>query len=201
MKKYYGDALHESAIGDTDLAVAAWRGLLMEPPIRINVEKTRLGRRYAAAIQKGLNMWTNSLGYSPFVVTEKPGSLKVRFPEDISSSDDLQGQVDAEYEASEDESGVRWKLRGEIDIAWKVDGRQLSAGEVTNVMGHELGHVLGLADIEEEGGIMDRFIPGHPHLAPSQKEVQAVIDFHEAIRAQIKRAREHLIARASLASR
>lgn len=77
-------------------------------------------------------------------------------------------------------SGTIWVQR-----TW--DGKYLNEDELTEVICHELGHLLGLADVDQVGTLMGPMVMGKPTLTPAPHEVDALKKLRHEARVSLNR--------------
>ncbi|HVT13759.1 MAG TPA: hypothetical protein VHE55_15950 [Fimbriimonadaceae bacterium] len=140
----------------------------------------------ADSIDAGMQVWANALADSPFRLSrpgEKP-MIVVKFVDSIDSGGDVQGQVEATRMLHWGAS-VSYQINGTLLVRRTTGRRDLRPDELTEVVAHELGHLLGLDDARECVGLMGPFVSGHPRLKPSKEEVDAVVSYRKELRAAI----------------
>ena len=172
-------------------ATALLRGLLLAN-VAIGIDATTVPDGHddwAEAVREGIGVWSEAIEDSPFELArqgERP-SIVVKFVSEIDGDDDLQGLVRAQrhFYWKDGQSGGR--VDGVI-LVRKVSGRRLlTAAEVSRVVTHELGHILGLDDDPDGPGVMADFEPGPGIRSPSNDEVSAIQDFRGMLRAAMRR--------------
>ncbi|HWA82358.1 MAG TPA: hypothetical protein VG820_02920 [Fimbriimonadaceae bacterium] len=140
----------------------------------------------ADSIDAGLRVWADALSDSPFRIA-KPGQkpmIVVKFVDSIDSGGDVQGQVEATRTLHWG-SSVSYQINGTLLVRRTTGRRDLRPDELTEVVAHELGHLLGLDDAQECVGLMGPFVSGRPRLKPSKEEVDAVVNYREELRSAI----------------
>jgi hypothetical protein len=196
-----GNLIHEEAMSTYRRAVeecgknkpkatALLRGLLLNTVV-IGIDKSTMpGDDYdwQDGVLAGLGVWSNSMDDSPFVMAqegEKPDIL-IRFVDKIENGNDVQGLVKAQrhFYWQGSQSGAR--VSGTILVRNNVGRRWISGDEISRVVGHELGHLLGLDDDRQGNGIMGDFVAGRGHKQPSQLEIDSVLDFRKMVRQALK---------------
>lgn len=143
------------------------------------------------SVRKGIQVWADALPDSPFVLArtgEKP-MVVVRFVNSITGGGDIQGQIEATRY-------LRWgnrssyKIEATMLVRQTTGRRNMRDDEITEVVAHELGHLLGLDDAEECLGLMGPFVPGRARLKPSREELDAVLDYRDQLRVAIAKLNE-----------
>lgn len=135
------------------------------------------------SIGAGLRVWADAINDSPFRLApqgQKP-MIVVKFVDSIDSGGDVQGQVEA-TRLLRWGSSVSYKIEGTLLVRKTTGRRDLRPDELTEVVAHELGHLLGLDDAGECVGLMGPFVPGHPRMKPSKEELNAVIEYRSELR-------------------
>ena len=110
--------------------------------------------------------------------------ILVKFVNAIDSGGDVQGQVEATRMLHWG-STVSYKIEGTLLVRRTTGRRALTEDEMTEVVAHELGHLLGLDDADECAGLMGPFVAGRPRLKPSKNEVNAVVNYRLDLHAAI----------------
>ncbi len=167
-------------------ATALLRGLLLSS-VSVGIDQTTLiGDDYdwEGGVRLGLESWSNSISDSPFTLArkgDKPDIL-IKFVRQIENSDHAQGLIKAQrhFYWQGNQSGAR--VTGIIYIRTDVGRRWISGDEVSRVVAHELGHLLGLDDDHDGSGIMGDFIAGRGLKQPSRAELDSVRDFRQKVR-------------------
>lgn len=81
------------------------------------------------------------------------------------------------------------KYRADISIRTRrTDGRRMSPAAVHHEVCHELGHVLGLDDVDAPNHIMGPLDPAHPCLGPCDAEAKVVRELRARARGIVARA-------------
>ena len=148
---------------------------------------------YRQAISRAIRSWNSWLGTSTFVWTrpETKPDIQIRFVDRITSSHqgDLLGQLNIHREILTDGTGTDYFLSGEIQAIQFYKGRILSEVEMTEIVTHELGHLLGLEDHDKPEGIMGMYQSGNPRTVISYLELESLQIYRETIRAVQNRIR------------
>jgi len=76
--------------------------------------------------------------------------------------------------------------KGTIQIVSTPPGGDLSSAETIDVVMHELGHLLGLADVSRAGLLMGPLDRGKPLERPTVREVDAVRELRALLRRRIE---------------
>jgi hypothetical protein len=143
-------------------------GLLLTQRACISFEGDLKSRQ---GLVKAVHAWNKGLGLAIFAVEPNPNdaNITVRLVTKIPGVPDAQGEVLSN--GGLDTDGV---VNAEILVADNVNGRKLTNAEVSTVIAHELGHVLGLDDSPNGEGLMGEFDPAKLVSQPSNQEILAV---------------------------
>lgn len=173
-----------SAGGARGKQLATLKSYLLTDPVTVGLDAGEEDADWKQdAIRSGIQVWNDSIPDSPFVLA-KPGEkpmIAVRFVNGIGSSGDVQGQVESTRYLRWG-SQVSYRIEATLQVKVSTGRRQLRDVEFTEVVAHELGHVLGLDDNSECVGLMGPFVPGHARPAPSREEIRAVLDYRDQLR-------------------
>jgi len=163
--------------------LATLQSYLLTQTVTVGLDPSEEADSKAICIERGVHIWNESLTDSPFALA-RPGQkpmIVVKFVNSIDPGGDVQGQVEA-TRLLHWGSSVSYKIEGVLLVRRTTGRRELREDEMTQVVAHELGHLLGLDDAEDCVGLMGPFVPGHPRLKPSREEVGAVVDYRLQLR-------------------
>jgi hypothetical protein len=138
-------------------------------------------------MRSGLKVWQDALSDCPFreARDEEQPDVLVKFVKDIPDGGDLAGEIEAGRHISWGSKSRTYTLTATLLVRADADGRRLSKAEITEVVAHELGHLLGLDDDDRTTGLMGPFVPGKPRPHASDEEIQTVIDARDEMRSRI----------------
>jgi hypothetical protein len=180
-------------------ALAKLEALLMVDPVTVGIDRSSLpadAHGYEKDVTRGIGIWHDAVGDSPFIAARDPQTrptVLIKFVKSINNQGgDLQGMIEAEHEFKWNGSQHTSKLTGTMFVVYRTEGRNLSHDEVTEVVAHELGHLLGLTDAPTTTGLMGPFVAGQPRLAPSGSELDAVQQFRQQVRDEIDHIEDQL---------
>ncbi len=137
------------------------------------------------SVERGLEAWNTALGERTFRL--RPGGsaadVTVRFVPSLDErGGDVQGFVDAMRTIRWGSNSHEYRLHATIYVRDNVEGRPIRSDEVVNVVAHEAGHLLGLADVAREDRLMGPMVVGRPKAGPLPEEVAAVRDYRSLVR-------------------
>ena len=163
--------------------LATLESYLLSNTVTVGIDPSAARDWKSRSIERGIGIWSDALSDSPFVMAE-PGQkpmVTVKFVDSIDSGGDVQGQVEATRMLHWG-SSVSYQIHGTLLVRRTTGRRGLTEDEMTEVVAHELGHLLGLDDAEECRGLMGPFEAGNPRLRPTREEVDAVLSYREELR-------------------
>ena len=181
------------ADGEYELALALYEGSLYPTGITFAIDRSTLYADVdwqATAVYLALATWFKELD----------GDFPVYFVDDVDEADLVLSFVDEIDVAGPDPLGLirlkksyRWNsLRhevafdGTIQIVRSAPGGKLSNAETVDVVMHELGHLLGLADMSRAGCLMGPMNRGKPLERPTVREVDDVRELRALLRQRIE---------------
>ncbi|MCH7903917.1 MAG: matrixin family metalloprotease [Armatimonadetes bacterium] len=187
------------ADGDHHLAMALLEGALYTTGVRVAIDAHSLdprGTDQEEAVRQAFSTWSESLdGDFPIqlVGDSENYDVVIRFVDSIPDAG-AHGlgliKVTKNYRWSSQKHEVKYS--GSIQVVRAAPGGRLSPAETLDVVMHELGHLLGLADVARIGDLMGPLVRGKPVLRPTEPEVNAVKDLRKTIRRRIKLVQANL---------
>lgn len=198
-RKCFLDAISDASKSRYQPALAKLESLLMLQPVSVGIDGTTLPAKlasYQSGVEKGIGIWRDALADSPFARSKdakhRPMVL-IKFVRQLpAQGGDLQGMIEAEHEFKWNAKEHLSKLTSTMYVVYRTEGRNLTVPEISEVVAHELGHLLGLNDASGPSGLMGPFVAGEPRLAPSATELDAVHEFRQMVKDQIGRIQESL---------
>jgi hypothetical protein len=179
--------------GDRQLALALYKGSLFPNEVKLAVDQGSLDHddQYRA-VYFALQTWYRELN----------GDFPVRLVDRVEEADVVVKFVDSIPERGQDALGLiqieksyRWsksthnfKCKGSISIVRSAVGGRLTFSETRDVVMHEIGHLLGLGDVEKTGVLMGPLERGKPLSKPTAAEVEDVKSLRETLRSKIRYA-------------
>lgn len=193
VRSTYAEAARAVSAGDSQLALALYEGVLLEGGVTVAVDKSTLdGPHQEKAVTEALTVWKGVLG-DDFPVAFAPEGARpnvtVQFVDSLPEGAESLGKINfgRSYRWNSKKRSVSYS--GVIKIVRTVDGTPLKLDEVRDVMMHEIGHLLGLADTENTGTLMGGMLRSSPAQAPSQSEAADVVALRRLTRAKIRAIR------------
>jgi hypothetical protein len=190
----YAQVLRYAKLGEQGhvrWSLTGLRAMILEDGVTIGFESARPNAEVESAMRSAGTTWNRVLGRrvfkfaspgeNPMLRVEVAGALTKGF------SDHCLGLADFERQIEISESAAKYALKGRISVVRTHHGRTLSAGQLSEVFVHELGHVLGLDDEEKLIGAMSRFDLESPRQGPSQSEIETVSLYRGIVKAVIQR--------------
>lgn len=168
--------------------LATLHSYLLTNAVTVGLDPSDYRDEKANSIDRGIDIWSSAIPDSPFVAArpgEKP-MITVKFVRAIDKGGDVQGQVEATRMLHWG-SSVSYKIEGTLLVRSTTGRRDLDEDELSEVVAHELGHLLGLDDANDCVGLMGPFVPGRPRLKPSKEEQAAVLQYRDQLRDAIAR--------------
>lgn len=169
--------------GQRDRGCASLDSLVMKDGVTVAMESANPADLYVA---KGIEAWNVALGEPVFQFRPAgtPADVTVRFVRSLASrGGDVQGFVDATRQMSWGGGrGHAYKLRATIYVRDNVEGRPLRPEEIMNVVAHETGHLLGLADNPRVDRLMGPMVVGRAKVGPTPEEAGTVRQYRDLVR-------------------
>ncbi|MCH8979348.1 MAG: matrixin family metalloprotease [Armatimonadetes bacterium] len=181
------------AEGDYELALALYEGSLYPTGITFAIDRSSLYADtdwQANAVYLALATWFKALD----------GDFPVNFVDGMEDADMVLSFVDEIDVAGPDPLGLirlrkryRWNdvrhevsFDGTIQIVRQASGGRMTDAETVDVVMHELGHLLGLADVSRAGYLMGPMNRGEPIERPTDREVEDVRELRALLRQRIE---------------
>lgn len=192
--------------GQPRAALARLESILLTKPLSVGVAYETIpsgGKGFVDGVKQAVAEWAKHLPEPTFTFVDSDRSdITVRFVESVPGKEDLQGFIEARYEYNWTESSHSCRISASLYVSSKCERRLLTKSEVAQIVTHELGHLLGLSDSNEERRLMGPFNPAEPCLSPTTEELSAVRQFRGKVLAEMDRIRRALsYRRAESASR
>lgn len=184
----------ESAVvaGDFELALALYEGALYPDGVTFAIDRSTLDTDAGwqdKAVYQALATWFSELdGDFPvnFVDDVEDAELVLSFVGEIQvTGTDALGLIRLKKNYRWNETRHEVTYSGTIQIVSTPPGGNLSNAETVDVVMHELGHLLGLADDSRAGSLMGPLDRGKPLKRPTVREVAAVRELRALLRRRI----------------
>ncbi len=179
--------------GDRQLALALYKGSLFPTELKLAVDQESLDNddQYRA-VYYALQIWDKELnGDLPIELVDRveDADVVVRFVDSIPErGPDALGLIQLEKSYRWSKSMHTVKCKGSISIVRSAVGGRLTFSEMRDVVMHEIGHLLGLGDIEKTGVLMGPLERGKPLSRPTVAEVEDVKSLRQTLRSKIRLA-------------
>ena len=181
--------------GDRHLALALYEGSLYPTDVKLAFDRDSVEtNRQISAVTSALDVWREELdGDFPFSLVNdvKDADVVVRFVDSIPErGEDTLGLIKIEKNYRWSRSFHSFTCKGAILIVRSCDGEWLSQSETRDVVMHEIGHLLGLADSPDVGLLMGPLERGKPLLRPTPGETEDVKALRRTLRGRLRAAAE-----------
>lgn len=186
--------------GDAMQALALVHGVLYPEGVSVRLDRSSLGsvgETGARAFQRGVWAWEQALGQdNPIrVVAGGESEVVVRFVDRLpEGGSDTLGLIELRKEYRWNRARYETVVSGVISLLRSYEGQALGEEELTEVVAHELGHLLGLADVEFTGHLMGPAVLGLAVTGPLPHEIRAVQVLRQAARLRYAELRQGLAA-------
>ncbi len=177
--------------GDRQLALALYKGSLFTSKVKLAVDRQSVDNEdQYRAVCFALIVWDKELlGDLPVELVDRveEADIIVKFVDSIPErGEDALGLIQLEKSYRWTKSAHSFKCKGTISIVRTATGGRLTFSETRDVVMHELGHLLGLGDVDKPGALMGPLERGKPLSKPTVSEVEDVRELRQLIRDKIR---------------
>ncbi len=187
----------ESAIsarnnGENRKAMAMLEGIIYPNGISIRLDTASAGSQLAnakSAIGRAAATWDQQLdGDSPIkLTTSQSAEINIVFTNRIpEASHDALGLIDLKKEYRWNRTRHEVSNSGTIYVMKSWDGDALTEDQITEIVTHEFGHMLGLGDVDFVGHLMGPMVKSKVTLQAKPHEVRALQQLRAYARSQLK---------------
>ena len=186
----YKEAVRSSDNRRYPSALARLDALVLSEPVTVAIDadsvpedSPELGRSLPA----GLQIWNDALSDSPFVEAApgKRPQVTVKFVPDMRDLPSAQGDVQAQRDFYWGRRDYSYKLNATIRVVYRTGRRFLTREEAAGIIAHELGHLIGLDDVDDDDGLMGYFVAGRPKRRVEPEEIETAQNFRKMVRDKI----------------
>lgn len=194
--QYYSRALASASEGENQKAIGMLKLLLIPEGTTVSIDLSGVPygdrQRVRFAIAQGFELWRSALPDDfPFrLVSDDPeANVQIRMsPTSMGPSGKCMGEIRATRKVQWNRYVHYVEFSATIDIAYQSNPQKaLATDELIHVVGHELGHALGLGDSDFGNRIMGPVALGRPFARVHEEEITAVRTFRQQIREQLER--------------
>jgi hypothetical protein len=194
--KSYDRAVEAINKQDYNKALAFLTGGVYEKGVTISLDTSSCpndSARVARAARRALDSWAKVLGSDcpiRLLPNDQPADLSIVVVKSIPQEGDALGLIDLKKTYAWGVGSYRSSSTGKINILTSYQGSKLDDDELTEVICHEMGHLLGLADLEHTGFLMGPLVRHESITAPTQEEARAVLSIRKRFRSMIDDVRD-----------
>lgn len=174
------DAIDAQAKRDYQLSLALLHGVIYQGGVKVAVDSRYPAPNAAAkeGIGRALKAWEDALGSDDpirLVSDNDAPEIRIQFVDKVPrSGHDALGLIELKKEYRWNRSRYETIVSGTIYIQTHFERSPLDAIQFSEVIAHELGHLLGLEDMPNTGQLMGPMLLEKPVVQPNRREVGAV---------------------------
>lgn len=194
---YFSRAVASAGAGELQKSLAMLKSLIAaRSDVRIDYSNVPQSLRptFSSGVERGLKMWQAALGTDmPFAISDRADApVRIRFVDSIDSGYhsemNCKGEITLRRRIQWGSNVHYYEVTAEISIVrFSEDKKWMSAEEIAHVTAHELGHALGLGDVQQPGWLMGPMIMGRPMSRVTSEEAEAVTRLRALVRREIAR--------------
>lgn len=184
--KSFDRALSLADQGEVNHAMALVSGGLYVNGISIAFDSRGASGSARRAFSRAVRHWQEALGDDcPLRVSEGSASVTVVMVDSISKAGDELGLIEMKKNYQWSPQTYSCGTTAKISIVRAYAGSPLSEDELTETMAHEMGHLMGLADVDEVGYLMGPMDRSRLTNGPTSLEVNAIQEVRQAFREEL----------------
>lgn len=174
------EALEAQSKRDFQLSLALLDGVFYKDGVQVALDPTNTQPSQAAkdGLSKAIKTWNDTLGSDnpvDFVSNPKDADLTIKFVEKVPrSGHDALGLIELKKEYRWNKTRYETIVSGTIYIQTNYNKTPLSSTQLNEVIAHELGHLIGLDDVDKTGQLMGPMLLDQPCPTPNRREIYAV---------------------------
>lgn len=185
---------------DFQQALALIAGVLYPDGVTVSIDAASLGGMRALGVkaaERGIATWNQSLGQDNpvrYVGIGKPAEIVIKFTDKVpEGSADALGLIELRKEYRWNRTRFEVSNTGVIHVQRHFEGEALGDAHLAEIVCHELGHLIGLADVEYVGHLMGPMDLNRPASGPQPHEVRAVRVLRDRARTQWNDVRDLIL--------
>ncbi|MBA4291471.1 hypothetical protein C0431_00710 [bacterium] len=165
---------------DYQLSLALLHGIIYNDGVKIAIDPDGLTPTPAArqGLTNALNSWEKALEKDnpiQFISDPTKAHLTLQFVDKVPrSGHDALGLIELKKRYSWNRTRYEIEISGTIYVQTHFNRIPLTSSQFTEVIAHELGHLLGLDDLNQTGQLMGPMILDQPVSGPNARETYAV---------------------------
>lgn len=187
---------------DPQFAQALLEGILYPNGVKVNIDLQSAGSSHASvenALRRAIFQWHSALDQKSLIQlvgSNQKADLTIRLVDKLPNrSDRTLGLIELKKSYSWNKSIHKVSYQGTISVKRSWDGKSLNEDELTEVICHELGHLLGLADVDVMGSLMGPMDRNHLLTGPQKHEVQALRLLRQAAQERLTQIEADILAK------